>query len=93
MGASAGNHPSNHHITSTPSHPRFEPGGDISGMVSIEGEVVPLATRIRPAAANGTVEKWLAQVGDDLTDSFVSVARFDCTVETGLDSPSCVTDG
>lgn len=32
-------------------------------MVSIEGELVPLATRITPAAANGAVEKWLVQVG------------------------------
>ena len=45
-----------------PTHPRFEPGGDISGMVSVEGEVVPLVARIRPAAANGAVEKWLSQV-------------------------------
>lgn len=47
---------------------RFEGNGDISGMVSIEGETVPLVTRIRPAAANGAVEKWLVQVG--LTQAF-----------------------
>ena len=42
---------------------RFEANGDISGMLSVEGELVPLKSRIRPADANGTVEKWLVQVG------------------------------
>ena len=41
----------------------FEPNGEISAMVSVEGEAVPLVARIRPAAANGAVEKWLVQVG------------------------------
>jgi hypothetical protein len=41
---------------------RFEHNGEISGLTSVEGEVVPLATRIRPAAANGAVERWLVQV-------------------------------
>ena len=31
-------------------------------MVSIEGEVIPYKTRIKPADANGAVEKWLVQV-------------------------------
>lgn len=43
---------------------RFEANGDISGMCSVEGELVPLKTRIKPAEANGAVEKWLVQVGD-----------------------------
>jgi dynein heavy chain len=42
----------------------FEPNGEISAMVSVEGEEVPLVSRIRPAAANGAVEKWLVQVGE-----------------------------
>lgn len=56
--------PGPHHHTPSPHLPprRFEPNGDISGMVSIEGEVVPLVSRIRPSAANGAVEKWLSQV-------------------------------
>jgi dynein heavy chain len=32
-------------------------------MVSIEGELVPMKTRIKPNDANGAVEKWLVQVG------------------------------
>ncbi|KAI8468854.1 MAG: dynein heavy chain 8 [Monoraphidium minutum] len=48
---------------------RFEPNGDISGMASVEGEVVPLSTHIRPAAANGAVEKWLVQVEAGMVDS------------------------
>ena len=31
-------------------------------MVSVEGEMVPLVSRIRPAGANGAVERWLVQV-------------------------------
>lgn len=46
-------------------HGRFEANGEISGMVSVEGEVVLLTSRIRPAAANGAVEKWLMQVRAD----------------------------
>jgi hypothetical protein len=33
-----------------------------TGMVSVEGELVPLKTRIKPNDANGAVEKWLVQV-------------------------------
>jgi hypothetical protein len=33
-------------------------------MISVEGEMVPLKTRIKPAEANGAVEKWLVQVGE-----------------------------
>ena len=49
---------------SRPSLPpvRFEANDDITGMVSIEGEVIPYKTRIKPADANGAVEKWLVQV-------------------------------
>lgn len=42
---------------------RFEPNTDITGMVSVEGELIPLKTRIKPSQANGAVEKWLVQVG------------------------------
>ncbi len=31
-------------------------------MISVEGELVPLKTRIKPNDANGAVEKWLVQV-------------------------------
>ena len=31
-------------------------------MVSAEGELVPLKTRIKPSAVGGAVEKWLIQV-------------------------------
>lgn len=31
-------------------------------MMSVEGEVVPLKTRIKPSEAAGAVEKWLVQV-------------------------------
>jgi dynein heavy chain len=43
---------------------RFEgpTGADITGMISCEGELVPLKTKIKPADANGSVEKWLVQV-------------------------------
>jgi len=41
---------------------QFQPNGDISGMVSAEGELVPLKTRIKPSAVGGAVEKWLIQV-------------------------------
>jgi len=35
-------------------------------MVSIEGEIIPYKTKIKPNDANGAVEKWLVQVGQDL---------------------------
>ena len=41
---------------------RFEPNDDITGMVSIEGEIIPYKTKIKPNDANGAVEKWLVQV-------------------------------
>lgn len=41
---------------------RFEPNTDITGMVSSEGELVPLKTTIKPKDAGGAVEKWLVQV-------------------------------
>ena len=41
---------------------QFVGNGDIVGMVSREGEVVPLQTRIKPSLADGAVEKWLVQV-------------------------------
>ena len=31
-------------------------------MVSAEGELVPLKTRIKPSTVGGAVEKWLIQV-------------------------------
>ena len=31
-------------------------------MVSAEGELIPLKTRIKPSAVGGAVEKWLIQV-------------------------------
>ncbi len=41
---------------------RFEPNCDITGMISVEGELIPLKTKIKPNEANGAVEKWLVQV-------------------------------
>lgn len=41
---------------------RFEKNTDISGMISSEGELVPLKNNIKPKDANGSVEKWLMQV-------------------------------
>ena len=41
---------------------RFEPNTDINGMISTEGELVPLKTKIKPKDANGAVEKWLYEV-------------------------------
>jgi hypothetical protein len=41
---------------------RFQPNSDITGMMSVEGELVPFKTRIKPSEANGAVEKWLVQV-------------------------------
>lgn len=40
---------------------RFMPNEDITGMISAEGELIPLKTTIMPGAANGAVEKWLLQ--------------------------------
>ena len=39
-------------------HMQFEESGEISGMVSVEGEAVPFTAKINPAAT-GAVEKWL----------------------------------
>lgn len=41
---------------------RFQPNTDITAMMSVEGEVVPLKKRIKPSEAGGAVEKWLVQV-------------------------------
>ncbi len=41
---------------------QFLGNGDIVGMVSREGEVVPLRTRVKPSLSDGAVEKWLVQV-------------------------------
>lgn len=42
---------------------RFEgPQSIITGMVSVEGEMIPLKSKVKPAEANGSVEKWLVQV-------------------------------
>jgi dynein heavy chain len=40
----------------------FQDNLEISGMCSAESEVVALAEKINPVAANGAVEKWLLQV-------------------------------
>lgn len=41
---------------------RFERNADITGMISSEGELVPLKTTIKPKDTGGAVEKWLVQV-------------------------------
>ncbi|KAL3142803.1 hypothetical protein ABBQ38_003102 [Trebouxia sp. C0009 RCD-2024] len=48
---------------------QFQPNGDISGMVSAEGELVPLKTRIKPSTVGGAVEKWLIQVEAGMAES------------------------
>jgi len=50
---------------------RFQANTDVTGMLSVEGELVPLKTRIKPSEANGAVEKWLVQV--KLSVNFLAV--------------------
>ncbi|CAD7701708.1 unnamed protein product [Ostreobium quekettii] len=52
---------------------RFEPNTDISGMISTEGELVPMKTKIRPKDANGAVEKWLYEVEAGMVESVQEV--------------------
>lgn len=47
---------------------RFEPNTNITGMISTEGELIPLKTKIKPKDANGAVEKWLSEVLIPLCD-------------------------
>jgi hypothetical protein len=47
---------------------RFQPNTDITAMLSVEGEVVPLKQRIKPSEAGGSVEKWLVQVREHKLD-------------------------
>ena len=54
---------------------RFDAHVDITGMASIEGEVIPLKTKIKPADANGAVEKWLVQVESGMVESLRDVTR------------------
>ncbi|KAG2451278.1 hypothetical protein HYH02_003884 [Chlamydomonas schloesseri] len=55
---------------------RFEgPHAEITGMVSCEGELVPLKTRIKPADAHGSVEKWLVQVEAGMVESVQESCR------------------
>ncbi|KAG2501733.1 hypothetical protein HYH03_000233 [Edaphochlamys debaryana] len=55
---------------------RFEgPNAEITGMASVEGEMVPLKTKIKPADANGSVEKWLVQVEAGMVESVQEVCR------------------
>ncbi|KAK9828903.1 hypothetical protein WJX72_002692 [[Myrmecia] bisecta] len=48
---------------------QFLPNGDIAGMISAEGEVIPLKTKIKPSQAGGAVEKWLVQVEAGMVES------------------------
>lgn len=41
---------------------RFEPNTNITGMLSVEGEVVPFASVVEPSKTGGAVEKWLVMV-------------------------------
>ena len=54
---------------------RFEPNDDITGMISIEGEVIPYKTKIKPNDANGAVEKWLVQVEAGMVESLREVCK------------------
>ncbi|EFJ29004.1 inner arm dynein 3-2 [Selaginella moellendorffii] len=48
---------------------RFEHNMDVTGMISAEGEVVPLVEKFNPKAAQGAVEKWLLQVEEGMLQS------------------------
>ena len=71
---------------------QFVGNGDIVGMVSREGEVVPLKTRIKPSLADGAVEKWLVQVrnwlalggSDSLMGSASSLSCMGCNMCSNL---------
>jgi hypothetical protein len=54
---------------------QFEHKGDISAMLSEEGEQINLKQRIYPAAANGAVEKWLVEVWNYQGLSFPCTTR------------------
>lgn len=40
---------------------QFEHNMDITGLISAEGEIVPLVDKFNPKTAQGSVEKWLLQ--------------------------------
>eukprot|EP00884_Botryococcus_braunii_P021648 jgi/Botrbrau1/8167/Bobra.357_2s0013.1 len=48
---------------------QFEAEGNISGLVSAVGEVLPLKTHVWPALAAGGVEKWLIQLEAAMVES------------------------
>ena len=71
---------------------QFQPNGDISGMVSAEGELVPLKTRIKPSAVGGAVERWLIQVS---LLALMPPHRLDCYMQhcNPIRSDDCIAAG
>ena len=57
---------------------QFLPNGDISGMLSAEGELVPLKARIKPSLVGGAVEKWLIQVGFQIVPAMLPGGWISC---------------
>ena len=54
-------------------HLEFNTMNEIVGMISAEGELVPLAYKVNPAKAKGMVEKWLLQVEEVMISSIRKV--------------------
>ena len=54
---------------------RFTKDEEIVGMLSDEGEYVPLSGKIYPADAKGMVEKWLCQVEEQMRNSLRDIAQ------------------
>jgi len=47
----------------------FDDNLEITGMISVESELVPMKRHIKPADAKGSVEKWLVQVEAGMVES------------------------
>jgi hypothetical protein len=54
---------------------RFEPNTDISGMLSVEGELVPFASTVQPSKTGGAVEKWLVMVEAAMVEALNDVVK------------------
>lgn len=56
-------------------------------MISIEGEIIPYKTKIKPNDANGAVEKWLVQVEAGMVESLREVCKHG--VASYANTPRC----
>lgn len=54
---------------------RFEPNTDITGMLSVEGELVPFASTVQPSKTGGAVEKWLVMVEHCMVEALNDVVK------------------